>query len=57
MLKIIKNKIVTGVVASLFIAMSQSAFTFDVNGESFPANFKMRNIYFQQKTKRFLLSL
>ena len=41
MLKIIKNKIVTGVVASLFIVMSQSAFTFDVSGESFPANFKM----------------
>jgi hypothetical protein len=41
MLNILKNKIVTGVIASLFIVMSQSAFTFDVSGESFPANFKM----------------
>ncbi|MFL2693417.1 MAG: hypothetical protein EVA48_04085 [Gammaproteobacteria bacterium] len=41
MLNIIKNKIVAGVIASLFIVMSQSAFTFDVSGESFPANFKM----------------
>ena len=41
MLKIIKNKIVIGAFASLFVVMSQNAFAFDVSGESFPANFQM----------------
>ena len=41
MLKIIKNKIAIGALASLFAVMSFNVFSFDVSGESFPANFQM----------------
>ena len=41
MLKIIKNKIAIGALTSLFAVMSLNVFSFDVSGESFPANFKM----------------
>ena len=41
MLKITKNKTITGVFASLCLLITQSAFSFEVDGESFPANFNM----------------
>ena len=41
MIKIIQNKIALGALTSLFLFMSQGAYSFDVQGESFPANFNM----------------
>ena len=41
MIKIIKNKIALGALTSLFLFISQGVYSFDVQGESFPANFNM----------------
>ena len=41
MIKIIKNKIALGVLTSLFLSISQGVYSFDVQGDSFPANFNM----------------
>ena len=41
MIKIIKNKIALGALTSLFLSISQGVYSFDVQGESFPANFNM----------------
>ena len=41
MIKIIKNKIALGALTSLFLFISQGVYSFDVQGDSFPANFNM----------------
>ena len=40
MIKILK-KVLTGTIVSLFLVSSANLFSFDVSGESFPANFNM----------------
>ena len=40
-MKIIKNKVVLGALTALFFLTSQNVLSFDVQGESFPANFNM----------------
>ena len=41
MIKTIKNKMALGALTSLFLFISQGVYSFDVQGESFPANFNM----------------
>jgi hypothetical protein len=41
MIKIIKNKVVLGALTALFFLTSQNVLSFDVQGESFLANFNM----------------